>query len=263
MADWSELNRLAEAATPGPWKIHDPIEHAPGANFGVDSAKSEVVVWWGSGYNGIPVTADAEFIAAANPAVVLALIAENERLDHLAEAVNGAMHEAGILVDADPVELADAIHKLQVRAAAESQAARYWRKRFDEDTTEAIDQLKAENERLRRIISDSATACGAAMSTECTVEFMGYLPVEIAGVLKQLRASLAAEQRRAAVLEQNCAEMAEALERVRADAERYRGVRRVANSQGYTDEQFDAQTDAQTDARIAHFEVAMGKGGDA
>ncbi|SFY34124.1 ead/Ea22-like family protein, partial [Azotobacter vinelandii] len=40
----------------------------------------EVVVWWGSGYNGIPVTADAEFIAAANPAAILELIAENEAL---------------------------------------------------------------------------------------------------------------------------------------------------------------------------------------
>ncbi|SFY30343.1 hypothetical protein SAMN04244547_04986, partial [Azotobacter vinelandii] len=43
MADIENLKRLAEAATPGPWKIHDPIEHAPGANFGVDNAKSEVV----------------------------------------------------------------------------------------------------------------------------------------------------------------------------------------------------------------------------
>lgn len=42
---------------------------------------------------------------------------------------------------------------------------------------------------------------------------------------------------------------------LRQDAERYRGVRRVANRQGFTDEQFDQQTDA----RLANFEKAMAK----
>ena len=42
---------------------------------------------------------------------------------------------------------------------------------------------------------------------------------------------------------------------LRKDAERYRGVRRVANRQGFTDEQFDQQTDT----RIASFDAAMAK----
>lgn len=45
-------------------------------------------------------------------------------------------------------------------------------------------------------------------------------------------------------------------EALRKDAGRYRGVRRVANRQGFTDEQFDQQTDART----AKFDSAMGKG---
>lgn len=44
-------------------------------------------------------------------------------------------------------------------------------------------------------------------------------------------------------------------EALRKDAERYRGVRRVANRQGFTDEKFDQQTDT----RIASFDAAMAK----
>lgn len=84
------------------------------------------------------------------------LKAESERLGHLACAMNSAMHAAGMPVDAGPAELADVIHKLQVKAANESQAARYWKKRFDEDTTEAIDQLKVENARLRNAVQEVA-----------------------------------------------------------------------------------------------------------
>ena len=44
-------------------------------------------------------------------------------------------------------------------------------------------------------------------------------------------------------------------EALRKDAERYRGVRRVANHQGFTDEQFDQQTDS----RVSSFDAAMVK----
>ncbi|MFT8234774.1 hypothetical protein ACLNBI_24910 [Pseudomonas guariconensis] len=44
-------------------------------------------------------------------------------------------------------------------------------------------------------------------------------------------------------------------EALRKDAERYRGVRRVANHQGFTDEQFDQQTDS----RVSRFDAAMAK----
>ena len=44
-------------------------------------------------------------------------------------------------------------------------------------------------------------------------------------------------------------------EELRKDAERYRGVRRVSNRQGFTDEQFDQQTDS----RVASFDEAMAK----
>ncbi len=52
---------------------------------------------------------------------------------------------------------------------------------------EVIDQLKAENEALRKIISESSAACGAAVSVECSLEFMADLPSEIGAVLTALR----------------------------------------------------------------------------
>lgn len=52
-------------------------------------------------------------------------------------------------------------------------------------------ELKAEVEALRQIISDSATSCGAAVSVECSLDFMAHLPVEIFSVISKLRNALA------------------------------------------------------------------------
>ena len=52
-------------------------------------------------------------------------------------------------------------------------------------------ELKAEVGALRQIISDSATSCGAAVSVECTLDFMKHLPVEIFSVISKLRNALA------------------------------------------------------------------------
>lgn len=49
------------------------------------------------------------------------------------------------------------------------------------------DSWRAEAEALRKIISDSATACGAAVSVECSLEFMAMLPGEIGSVVGSLR----------------------------------------------------------------------------
>ena len=70
MTDHSELKRLAEAATPGPWYQHGGIMQ-------VLSHDCETVCETFEDDGECP---DAQFIAAANPAAVLALIAENERL---------------------------------------------------------------------------------------------------------------------------------------------------------------------------------------
>lgn len=73
--DLAELRRLAEAATPGPWKArqgYGPDEFEPGGykyvQFGPTEAKA-------GGYGTDQLTpVNAEYIAAANPATILALL---------------------------------------------------------------------------------------------------------------------------------------------------------------------------------------------
>lgn len=78
MTDYSELKRLAEAATAGPW--------VSGGNW-VSTVRGNSVADCPRG--------DEEFIAAANPAAVLALIAENEALRKDAERYRWLRDGAG------------------------------------------------------------------------------------------------------------------------------------------------------------------------
>ena len=97
---WSELKRLAEAATPGPWYRKDAesngtyglewIDSEPGSLRDVSAASgysdiaicSKINRWDGRfpcNVDPDQIKANAAFIAAANPDAVLALIAELER----------------------------------------------------------------------------------------------------------------------------------------------------------------------------------------
>lgn len=74
MADYSELKKLAEGAPEGPW--FGP-EYAPGASYVFDVDLGTLLH-----YESIESEQDAclRYVAAANPAAVLALIAENDGL---------------------------------------------------------------------------------------------------------------------------------------------------------------------------------------
>ena len=82
MVDYSELKQLAEAAPEGPW--FGP-EYAPGTSYVFDVDLGTLLH-----YESIDSEQDAclRYVAAANPAAVLALIAENKRLE--SEAVYSA-----------------------------------------------------------------------------------------------------------------------------------------------------------------------------
>ena len=75
MTDNTELKRLAEAAPEGPW--FGP-EYAPGTSYVFDVDLGTLLA-----YESIDSEKDAclRYVAAANPAAVLALIAENDRLN--------------------------------------------------------------------------------------------------------------------------------------------------------------------------------------
>lgn len=80
MTDHAELRRLAKAATPGPWTLYVPEdyqgpEELPG--YGVECAEGRAIVWGAlEPETGCQFDRDAEFIAAANPKTILALLDE-------------------------------------------------------------------------------------------------------------------------------------------------------------------------------------------
>lgn len=73
--DMGTLERLATEATPGPWKYIPDSEHD---DWQIHNDEFTFVKQDDS---GVPISkADGEFIAAANPATVLALLQEIKRL---------------------------------------------------------------------------------------------------------------------------------------------------------------------------------------
>lgn len=87
MTDYSELKKLAEAATQGDWNHfkHGVIKGGPVVQFVNGSSQQQIAMTTGADWmRPDEQTANADFIASANPAVVLALIAENEALRKVA-----------------------------------------------------------------------------------------------------------------------------------------------------------------------------------
>ena len=82
--DVTELKRLAQAATPGPWHVSG---YAPEAIRSSNSIVRAVARRAAPEDTWDVARRDAAYIAAANPQAILALI---ERLEALEEAVNGA-----------------------------------------------------------------------------------------------------------------------------------------------------------------------------
>ncbi len=97
MTDHAELRRLAKAATPGPW-VTDAQQN--GAIFNIESESGDMCIAM-SQENPAPTRleineqrrANAEFIAAANPKTILALLDEIDRLkaesDRLRQGMKG------------------------------------------------------------------------------------------------------------------------------------------------------------------------------
>ena len=82
MTDYSELKRLAEAATPGPWAL-DGIARVAG-----DQGAHPNNIAFTAVFDDMPRSAhNAAYIAAANPAVILAILAELDALRVEAETL--------------------------------------------------------------------------------------------------------------------------------------------------------------------------------
>ena len=128
MSDYSELKRVAEAATPGPWYQHGGIMQ-------VLSHDCETVCETFEDDGECP---DAQFIAAANPAAVLALIAENEQLAKTADCWDR--------LNVQNKALSDSFRAERDQLKAEVAGLRTGYEAYEQVNAE----LKAENERLER-----------------------------------------------------------------------------------------------------------------
>lgn len=95
MTDHAELRRLAKAATPGPW-VTDAQQN--GAIFNIESESGDMCIAM-SQENPAPTRleineqrrANAEWIAAANPKTILALLDEIDGLKAENEVLRGAL----------------------------------------------------------------------------------------------------------------------------------------------------------------------------
>ena len=136
MSDYSKLQELAEKATPGPWDRSDGNEVS--VSYEGDEAYWE---WENAGPaqlhgSGEQPIADADFVAAANPATVLALLAEIKRL-RTAEG-DAMTYKAGMENVAQQRD--------QIRAERDQLFGN-------------SEQLKAENEALRSQVTRLAAEC--------------------------------------------------------------------------------------------------------
>ena len=130
MIDINELRRLAQAATPGPWKMlpvgdgRQKFAVADSEFLSIPTVTDEGGATFGTVYDD----ADAKFIAAANPAVI------NELLDRLEDAesdcfeqarLNGmsASREAALMAKLEAAEKSDAESIAMYRKARDERDA--------------------------------------------------------------------------------------------------------------------------------------------
>lgn len=185
MTDHAELRRLAKAATPGPWTLYVPEdyqgpEELPG--YGVECAEGRAIVWGAlEPETGCQFDRDAEFIAAANPKTILALLDEidgmkasgwrNHSVNYArAEKCPQTLETAQAAWDRDQ----ELIEEQRQQIARDSQTINQLRQGmkgdYDLDAwlewTREKDQIKAEIEALRRFAAEAYQVLGALEAPE-------------------------------------------------------------------------------------------------
>lgn len=183
--DKDRLKALAEAAPSGPWVSENY------SLYGIDNGYTRHMLDTEPGIDcgDVGYYAALEFIAAANPETVLGLLAEIERLETESREAKDAKNGLGWAINELRGSFKNFHRSLCARFGYVHDEKDWFRDQvsLQEHVAGQIDQLKAENEALRKIISDAATACGASVSVECTPEFMANLPAEISVVVGGLR----------------------------------------------------------------------------
>lgn len=117
-AERDELRRVASAATPGPWL--QPIEDEPRLVSDSGGGDSLLGIIEKTGEAIVMERADADYIAAANPQTVLALLDSIEELEGLAQYAAAMIQyrlDTGRLVAESDVELAQRYRERTVEKA--------------------------------------------------------------------------------------------------------------------------------------------------
>ncbi|PWV98581.1 ead/Ea22-like family protein [Mangrovibacter plantisponsor] len=128
-----KLEKAAEKATPGPWYVHDkPCEDG---NYGIDTSDkeflAEAVVWWGFSRQSIWREEDAKYIAVANPAAVLSLLAERKADKAENASLRQRVAELGRQLIA-PLPIGELIQRLS------DQTGEDWSEKYLEDRTVSV-----------------------------------------------------------------------------------------------------------------------------
>ncbi|EDX1532545.1 ead/Ea22-like family protein [Salmonella enterica] len=138
--DKRALREVAEKATKGPWKVFSDIDTKTFSIHTPRDKRCENVIKWG-GFDCQPnAEANAEFIAAFNPKVALALLDENIQLQRGKDAI-----------EAVALALRDDMRQARERLAAAEQERENWRISFDNERYRAdklAAALNAEREKL-------------------------------------------------------------------------------------------------------------------
>ncbi|HCG1294839.1 TPA: ead/Ea22-like family protein [Pseudomonas aeruginosa] len=160
MTDHAELRRLAEAATPGPWRVQTGCSWR---RIGTDSGDGDVLRPCTHPHDGWPdIVAPAEnlkYIASANPNTILALLDEidgmkasgwrNHSVNYArAEKCPQTLETAQAAWDRDQ----ELIEEQRQQISRDSQTINQLRQKLQSAEVDR-DRLKAENAELRRLCS--------------------------------------------------------------------------------------------------------------
>ncbi|HFW4208434.1 TPA: ead/Ea22-like family protein [Salmonella enterica subsp. enterica serovar Reading] len=151
--DKQALREVAEKATKGPWKVFSDIDTKTFSIHTPRDKRCENVIKWG-GFDCQPnAEANAEFIAAFNPKVVLALLDELEA----AESQNGYLREQrdewerkAISNFEECVEMAARIEELEAQRKLAFTASNRWSDKFRE-AERRIAELEARTVNLPKL----------------------------------------------------------------------------------------------------------------
>ena len=142
-----ELERLAKAATPGPWKACGTVEQIGGDYKDIIPTSVSCMAYCYGGSADRAEDKDLIFIAAANPFVVLSLIDRLKKAESELERERMRLAACGVVALADTPESAAQAREMrdEYRSASYDDVAR----RVDECMT-----LRAERDALAALVSD-------------------------------------------------------------------------------------------------------------